>query len=455
MPGGPTLVGVGAHATASADDRPEHSSRPGHPAVNAPEQRAAFEEPRQAATGNRVLSVEGVSKTYSRNLHRSLRYGLAALSRELLARPESGALRRDEFRVLDDISFGLRQGEAVAILGGNGAGKTTLLKLIAGLLKPGAGTIRIAGTTEALIELGTGFSPLLTGRENVELRAALAGCSAADSRRLVEGAIEFSELEDFIDTPLQSYSAGMKARLSFAISTELNPSLLLVDEALAVGDQAFQRKCAGRILSYTRAGGAILFVSHSAFQVRAICPRAILLDGGRLSFDGDTDEALVRMMDIQDRRGGPSGGATALDGPFQVTGLSAQNPSGERLRTGAPMRLAVTVRAERPQPIRWCFGIWSADQWVCISCEGDPSVHDLQMGENELGCTMPKLSLMPGRYAVRVAITDSETGFPLVSWSEPALEIDVGAADSSQVVRAQSNQLVTTDVIWNAPPKPR
>jgi len=422
--------------------------------VNAPEQTVRFDEARRAAAGDRVLSVEGVSKKYSRNLHRALWYGLTGLSRELLARSERRGLRRDEFQVLDDISFEVRQGEAVAILGGNGAGKTTLLKLIGGLLKPGAGAIRIAGSTEALIELGTGFSPLLTGRENIELRAALAGRTGADARRLVDGAIAFSELEAFIDTPLQSYSAGMKARLSFAISTELNPNLLLVDEALAVGDPAFQRKCAARILGFTRGGGAILFVSHSAFQVRAICPRAILLDQGRVSFDGDTDEALVRMMDIQGRRLAPTPAADGAGGPLRVTALRAGSDGQERLRTGSPMRLAATVHCERPQRLRWSFTIWSADQWVCIACEADPAVHDLPTGEHLLSCTMPRLSLMPGRYQVRVAIIDAETGFPLIgrAGSEPALEIDVGAADSTQVARAQSNQLVTVDVEWGPPP---
>ncbi len=405
-----------------------------------------------------VLRVEGVSKKYSRNLRRALLYGLAGLSRELLARPGKGvALRRDEFLVLDDVSFELRRGEALAVLGGNGAGKTSLLKLIAGLLKPDAGTIRIAGSTEALIELGTGFSPLLTGRENVELRAALAGRTGPEARRLVARAIEFSELEAFIDTPLQSYSAGMKARLSFAVSTELDPDLLIVDEALAVGDQAFQRKCAGRILSYARDGGAVLFVSHSAFQVRAICPRAILLDQGRLIFDGDTDEALVRMMDAQKRRPAAAPPMIAAAGPLKITSLRADASAGGRLRTGAPMRLAMAVHADRPLQVRWLVTIWSADQWVCITCEADPKVHDVAAGETHFSCTVPHLPLMPGRYAVRAAVVDAETGFPLAGrgMNEPALEIDVGAGDSSHVARAQLNQLVTIDVEWNHQARPR
>ena len=188
-----------------------------------------------------ILSVAHVSKKYAQQLRRSLWYGARDIARELVPfGSNESPLRPGEFWALDDVSFELERGSSLAVVGGNGAGKSTLLKILYGLLKPDRGEVRVRGRMEALLELGTGFNPLLSGRENVGVGAALHGFDGRQTSALLERVIDFAELGEFIDAPLQAYSTGMKTRLAYALSANLEPDVLLVDEVLAVGDVAFQ-----------------------------------------------------------------------------------------------------------------------------------------------------------------------------------------------------------------------
>ena len=232
------------------------------------------------------VAVEGVSRRFvvrARDTH--------TLKELVVARGRTGA---QEVWALRDVSLGIAAGEAVGLVGRNGSGKSTLLRLIAGIIKPTAGTVAAAGRIGSLLELGAGFHPDFTGRENVELNGALQGLGRARIRERFDEIVAFAELEHAIDRPVRTYSSGMTMRLGFAIAAFLEADVLLLDEVFAVGDESFQRKCFGVIAAFKERGGTILFVSHDASAVERLCDRAVLLRGGRLTFDGPVHDAITR-----------------------------------------------------------------------------------------------------------------------------------------------------------------
>lgn len=248
-----------------------------------------------------ILKTEGLSKRYCRSLRRSLFYGLCDLGRELTvsgdANPE---LRRDEFWAVDGVSMELRRGECIGLVGRNGAGKTTLLKLINGLIKPDRGIIGIRGRVGALIALGAGFNPILTGRENIYVNGAVLGCRKREIDRAFDEIVAFSGVESFIDAPVQSYSSGMQVRLGFAIAAKLTkPDLLLLDEVLAVGDAAFHTKCINTIREMQRDGVAIILVSHNMHNLFRYCNRGIYMKGGSVIAKGEIIEVSNRYLQDQ------------------------------------------------------------------------------------------------------------------------------------------------------------
>ena len=215
----------------------------------------------------------------------------------LLRRGTRNRGRRDSFHALDDISFCVQPGECFGVIGHNGAGKSTLLKLIAGLMRPNHGSITVRGRLTALIEIGAGFHPDLTGRENIYLNAVVLGMTRADVRRKFDSIVEFSEIREFLDTPIKRYSSGMQARLGFSIAAHLEPKVMLVDEVLSVGDQAFRAKCMQRMRSFIKQGGSVLFVSHDLGTVAGLCDRTVVLTQGRETFLGPSPEAVARYHD--------------------------------------------------------------------------------------------------------------------------------------------------------------
>lgn len=228
-----------------------------------------------------VLAVERIGKTF--RLYPS---AAARLSEKLL-----GGIRHREHTALDGITFALHPGETLGLLGRNGAGKSTLLKLVLGVLAPDTGTVAHRGRLTGLLELGTGFDPMLTGRENIYINGQLLGLPVEEIRRKEAEIIEFAELGAYIDEPVRTYSTGMGMRLGFSVAIHADPSCFVIDEALAVGDARFQQKCFDRIRQFREKGGAILFVSHDLNAVRLLCSRAIVLNEGRVAFDGDPEAA--------------------------------------------------------------------------------------------------------------------------------------------------------------------
>jgi len=238
-----------------------------------------------------LVNVENVSKKYCMNLKRSLLYGLSDMARELTGKSlETDRLRRDEFWALENVSFEMKQGESLGIIGRNGAGKTTLLKIINGLIKPTRGKITIKGKVGALIALGTGFNPILTGRENIKVAGAILGFSSKEMDERLDEIIAFSDIGDFIDAPVKSYSSGMLVRLGFAVAIQLQPDVLLVDEVLAVGDLRFAVKCHKRITEYQNNGGSLILVSHGLHNIRFHCDKAIWLHNGEIKEYGPSHE---------------------------------------------------------------------------------------------------------------------------------------------------------------------
>lgn len=203
-----------------------------------------------------------------------------------------------DFEALKGVSFVIREGETVAIIGRNGSGKSTTLKIMAGVYRPTAGQVRVSGKVGALIELGAGFHADLTGRENIVLNGLLMGLSRHEIQSREEKILDFAELGDFIDSPVKQYSSGMFMRLGFAVATEIDPDILLIDEILAVGDETFRHKCAARIDDFRRRGKTIVLVSHSLDVVRQLCPRAILIDSGGLIADGPVSEVIARYEEL-------------------------------------------------------------------------------------------------------------------------------------------------------------
>jgi len=235
-------------------------------------------------SGPAAVEFRGVSKYFYRHAGRAL------LRKHVESWFRPGA--KERFYALRDISFRIRPGESVALIGTNGAGKSTLLSLVAGLAEPDGGTIAVEGRVGALLQLGAGFHPDLTGVENVVLNAALLGLTRRRTAELFESIVEFAGVGEFIDEPLRTYSSGMMMRLAFSVAVHMDPEILIVDEVLAVGDHAFQAKCAERVMEFKHAGKTLLCVSHASGAVEKLCERALWLDHGELVMDGPFSEVV-------------------------------------------------------------------------------------------------------------------------------------------------------------------
>lgn len=231
-----------------------------------------------------VVRVTNLSKRFVIRKEKSLKERIVNFGRS--------RLHREDFWALRNVSIDIKVGSTVGLVGANGSGKSTLLKAIGGIIQPTSGLVERRGRLAALLELGAGFHPDLSGRENVFLNASILGLSQAEAAEFFDSIVEFSEIAAFIDTQVKFYSSGMYVRLAFAIAVHVDPDLLLVDEVLAVGDEPFQRKCMEKIRSFQEQGRTIVVVSHSADQIRSLCDHVVVLKHGAVVFDGPTDEGI-------------------------------------------------------------------------------------------------------------------------------------------------------------------
>lgn len=230
------------------------------------------------------IRVENVSKKFTLQYHRTFKDITVAKAR--------GQETKNTFWAVDDVSFTVEQGEAIGLMGLNGSGKSTLLKMINGVMRPDSGQVLTRGRVAGLIATGAGFHPQLTGRDNLWLNAAILGMSEAETRANFDAIVDFADIDKFLDTPVATYSSGMKARLGFAIAIHVDCDIFLADEVLAVGDKPFKRKCMERMQEIRDSGRTIFYVSHAPASVKKMCDRVIVLEKGRVGFDGDVDEGI-------------------------------------------------------------------------------------------------------------------------------------------------------------------
>lgn len=303
---------------------------------------------------------------------------------------------------LRDVSFDVKQGEAIGIIGRNGAGKSTLLKVLSRITEPTSGRATIHGRVASLLEVGTGFHPDLTGRENVYLNGTLLGLRKREVDARLEEIVEFAGTAKYIDTPVKRYSSGMRVRLAFAVAAHLDPEILIVDEVLAVGDLDFQRKCLGRMQRVAEGGRTVLFVSHNLAAVAQLCQRAVVLEGGKLVFAADVAAAIDRYLRSSDSLGGDS----AADGDRRST---------PDLRINGT--ISPRVRVEDPLLISVSFDAPTEDARIIVILEdasGTPILHErgevrwnsesVMNGRRTVELEVPSLALSPGLYSVHAKV---------------------------------------------------
>jgi len=368
------------------------------------------------------ISVEGVSRRFRVHARE------ARTLKDLFV--QRGRTEASDVWALRDVSLGVTPGEAVGLIGRNGSGKTTLLRLVAGIIKPTTGRVEAGGRIGSLLELGAGFHLDFTGRENVFLNGAIQGLRRADIRERFDEIVAFAELEHAIDRPVRTYSSGMTMRLGFAIAAFLDADTLLLDEVFAVGDEAFQRKCFGRIFRFKQDGGTIVFVSHDASAVERLCERSIFLDAGRAAFDGPTREAVARYRRALADEVDPAERGAGLrewgSGEATIASASLVGREGaERLQylAGEPfgLRVAIATPDGVPPPrlqleLRDDAGALVAGEAVdlrSLGWVGGTSDHAVRF---EVG----SLPLASGRFHLRLGLTD-ESGERLYHWLDDAL----------------------------------
>lgn len=360
-----------------------------------------------------LIEVKNVSKKYCRNLKRSLRYGLRDLASELMGRSAAGRvkLRPGEFFSVRNVSFKVHQGECVALLGPNGAGKSTLLKMLAGLFKPDVGRVKIRGRLGALIELGTGFNPILSGRENVYVNGAILGLSRAEVDKRFEEILEFAELKDVIDEPVRTYSSGMRLRLGFAVAANMRPNLLLVDEVLAVGDVGFRMKCFQHIQDQVASGMSLIIVSHSVGQLNRVATRSLVMNKHELVHDGDFVEGatLYEKLLIEKKEQSKKKQKSSRAHIKEIRILSE---SGQpHFETGQNISAEIEVESsELIKDARMRVYIDSARAGVLggVSSPFKDFWFDLKPGTNVVGIEFLNIPLLMGGYTLNATISGKE-----------------------------------------------
>jgi lipopolysaccharide transport system ATP-binding protein len=398
-----------------------------------------------------MVEARGLGKKYARDQRLGARYATADIAAELAPwRWRSEVLRSGEFWAIDDVDLSIEAGDSVAFLGPNGAGKSTLLMLLAGLVKPDRGMVRTRGRVNALLELGAGFDDTLTGRENARLGAAINGLRGRAAREAVDAAMTFVDIGAAVDAPLRSYSSGMRARLAYAVAASLDPDVLLVDEVLAVGDLDFQRRCLDHMANFRSQGGTLLFVSHNFFLVQSTCERGIVLDRGRVRFDGSVVDAVGEMLRAGPREPWAPDRRPTAAVPLTIDAVRVDN-HGDAVVSGGSVDIELDVVPSQGLDVRWCFSIWSAHGSVCITGAWAPQPQRI-VGPTTLRCTIPRLPLLAGRYDIRLGVIDECTNHPLaaVGFDDPAVQLYVEAPPDRFVNQQLSmGQLTHVDVDWS------
>ena len=402
-----------------------------------------------------LVKAEHVSKKFCRSLKRSLWYGVRDVGSALLpGTTRNGsdgnramfavpALRRDEFMAVSDVSFELRRGECLGLIGHNGAGKSTLLKIMNGLLPPDGGRITTRGRVAALIELNAGFNPILTGRENIYNEAALLGFTPEETRRKFDTIVDFADIGDFLDMPVQNYSSGMRVRLGFAVAAQMEPDILLIDEVLAVGDVAFRFKCLNAIGELMQSA-AVIFVSHTMPQIFRLCTDLIVLDHGEVTYQGrDVSEGVGIYLSLFKE----SPETVTGSGEVTVTGLSARCAGSEanlgdslRVPYGSSLTLSATLEATPAlREGRVQFLLWNAEMLPVLDVMADElagyPVDFPKSGTIEVTASIPRIELNGGKYTLSVISASRDYSRVFCRHDNAAyLQVDAESASGAHVL---------------------
>jgi lipopolysaccharide transport system ATP-binding protein len=365
-----------------------------------------------------AISVENLSKHYQigASIHHydTFRDHFESAVKSLFKRNGSRAARTETFWALKNVSFEVKAGDVVGVIGKNGAGKSTLLKILSRITEPSTGFAEIRGRVASLLEVGTGFHGELTGRENIYLNGAMLGMKKVEIQRKFDAIVEFSGVEKFIDTPVKRYSSGMYVRLAFAVAAHLEPEILIIDEVLAVGDLAFQKKCLGKMGEVARSGRTVLFVSHHMPSILGLCPTAILLEAGQIAFRGPSSTAIERYMNssIQSvaEKFWRAEDLPSTCGPFRPIALRVCNSRGvvtDLIRSSQPFYIELKYRLTEPVPdFRVVFKLYTALGEVLFqtSDTDDPARHKRYLtrdaGEYISRCHIPANLLNKGVFVV-------------------------------------------------------
>jgi len=355
-----------------------------------------------------VIKAEGIGKKYiiaheGPEKYLALRDVIEKKAKGLWGKEKK--LSKEEFWALKDISFEVKRGEAIGVIGRNGAGKSTLLKLLSRITEPTTGRVEINGRTSALLEVGTGFHPELTGRENVFLNGAVLGMSRMEIKKKFDAIVEFSGVEKFLDTPVKRYSSGMYLRLAFSVAAHLEPEILIVDEVLAVGDAEFQKKCLGKMDEVSRnEGRTVLFVSHNMAAIRQLCKRLIYLDQGVVGFDGEVERGInvygESIRALQKTNEGSLIKRPGISKKAMISGFDVK-------LTDENKKVSITIFVEAAEPIRKtevAVGINDSlgNRIITFHCRFIGQQFDLVTGTNEFTCSASNFFLKPGFYNMNI-----------------------------------------------------
>ncbi len=388
-----------------------------------------------------AIKTERIAKHYrlgtNPNVNRTLRDvivdSVGRLGQLARGNGNSNAGSVTDLWALEDISFEIQPGEVVGIVGRNGAGKSTLLKVLARITEPTRGRVEIFGRVGSLLEVGTGFHPELSGRENIFLNGSILGMSRKEIERKFDEIVAFAELERFIDTPVKRYSSGMYVRLAFAVAAHLEPEILLVDEVLAVGDAAFQKKCLGKMSDVARHGRTVIFVSHNTAAMLNLCDRGILIDRGRIVADAPIEPVIQQYLKglrtvtpwdlstFEDRQG---------KGRVRFTRVRFEDDQGNIVEhgvSGKPLVIALDYHAESGQPLPNCRAsvtFFDGLGQVLFNCSSELVIQDpiTLKPEGTLRCLIPQLPLSQNQYLLTLFL---EVNHEVEDWILNAVELDV------------------------------
>lgn len=380
-----------------------------------------------------LIQAEEVSKKFCRNLKRSLWYGVQDISTELMGQNKKTGLRRDEFWAVQDVNFELRRGECLGLIGHNGAGKSTLLKMLNGLIKPDKGKITMRGRVGALIELGTGFNPILTGRENIYNNGAVLGFTQKEINERFDAIVAFAEIGDFLDTPVQNYSSGMKVRLGFAIASQMDPDILLIDEVLAVGDVSFVLKCFNKMDSLLQSTSIIL-VSHNIPQIARMSTNLVLMKEGKTLYNNsDVSEGINLYYSMLNKQlGNYLGSDSASLEEVWITSGDKSSRSGDEIFVNYGEELAINIKIkinhpiEKPSIYLAFYDRTQRNFGEALNFKDVFSSLDGQVGYYTFEAHFPKIEFAQGMYSITIGLSDlSDTGRKTIFRNQSAVYFTV------------------------------